>query len=72
MIDASQMITNVAIACDGMSTLLRIASETRPTQRDELIGLTHMLAEVQHRCEKLAPEPPRIQRVVPKLLVASG
>ena len=69
MIEAGQMITNVAIACDGMSKLLGIAAETRPTQRDELAGLKLMLAEVQRRCELLAPEPKRIERVVPRLLV---
>ena len=68
-VEASHMIANVALACSSMRKLLAIASQSRPTQRDELGGLIAMLGEVQSRCDRLAPDPPRIERVVPRLLV---
>lgn len=71
-IHADELITAVAVGAHDMSKLLKIASEMRTSQREELGGLVLMLADIQARCERLAPEPARIERVVPRLLVAGA
>lgn len=68
-VGAAELICSVALAAYNCKELLRIAAETRPRQRDDLNGMASMLADIQIRCERLAPDPKRIERVVPKLLI---